>query len=493
MAIKLVYTDIALGAAEDAAVASTAAEPFSNVASVVHGVEAEAVATLEANGWGLTHAYKVRDQQPFAFWSIERSGEDCIFSSPPAITLTFSRQYTATGLTFRFAPASGDYCRKITVVWYQGAEIKDSGTFYPDSAQYIVNRAVVAFDKIAIIFEETNLPGKRAKIEEIRIGVQRVIAGDELTAARAVHEVDLIADSIPENVLDASFYSKSDVDFIFQRKQAVEAWNDSELLGVYYIEKGYRSGLRSYNIECADIISVLDFYPCPGGLWLTDTPVADILAAIFGDVVAFEIDAAFADATLRGYIENDITLRDALQRICFALHAIADTTGTSKIRLFPAAPATSKTLDSKKTYIGGIVETSDTVTDTTVFGYDIVDERPATGEKFILWNEIQYKYTETQATAYNPDIVSTDLPNPVEYTGCYLVNSSNVQTLAGQLMAYHYRRNKHSFRYVRDNERPGDYVTAFTPWGERTSGHIVRMQITSTGLTVSETDLLLDD
>lgn len=492
MAVKLIYKDIALGADEDATVTTSAAESFSDTAALPFGVDAPAVATCEPNGWGLTHDYGVRDKQPFAFWSTDRSGVDCTFSTPPTITFTFSNQYTATGLTVRFSPAAMDYCTQITATWYQGGTVKHSGTYYPDTPNYVIADTVEAFDKIILAFEKTSLPGKRLKVEKVTMGVIREFAGDELKSAGFIHEISLISDTVPTNVLDAAFHSKENVDYVFQRKQPVEGYNGEELLGVYYIESGKRKGASDYEISCSDLIGVWDIEEYTGGIWIEDTPLTDILAEIYGGVTMFEIAPEYASSTLRGYIEPG-TKRSALQQIAFALGAVADTSGTSKVKLYPPVmTGTGDTIPAKRTYTGGVVNVSDKVTEVTVTAYIIFDERPGENQESIEFNGVKYRYYTDTKHAYNPDVVSTDLQNVVKFTGAYLVNLSNAQTLADNIMTYYMRREKYTAKHELSGQMPGERVTATLPWNETASGNLTKMSISVTGLTVSDSEILLD-
>lgn len=493
MAVKLIYKDVAVGADEDAQVTtSTTAEDFSDVAKIPFGVEAPAIATGEPNGWGLTQDYKVLDKQPLAFWSRERSGAGCDFSTPPTITLAFSKQYTSTGLTVRFAPASMDYCTKIGVTWYQNGAAKESGTYYPDTPNFVIAKTVEAFDKIVFSFEKTNLPGKRLKVEKITVGVIREFDATEITGASFVHEIDLISDTVPVNVMDASFHSKDAVDFVFQRKQPVEGYNGSDLIGVYYIETGKRTGARDYVIACQDAIGVLEIDDYGGGIWIEDTPLGDILAEVFGDTFTFDIDAAYTGSTLRGYIEPG-TKRDALKQIAFALGAVADTSGSDKIRLYPSPIGVGEEIPAKRTYTGGAVDVADKVTEVTVTAYVIFDERPNESQDYIEFNGVQYRYYTDTKHAYNPDTVASDLPNKVKFTGAYLVNLSNAQTLADKIMAYYMRREKYAFKHVVEGQEPGARAVATLPWGGQENGTITKMSISVTGITVSDTEMLLDD
>lgn len=490
MGVKLIYKDIALGADEDAEVTASDAVSFSDIDKLPFGIETPAIATGELNGWGLSHDYQILDNQPVAFWSNERSGADCSFDTPPTITLNFDAQYTATGLTVKFSPETMDYCTQIRVEWYQGGAVKHSGTFYPDTPHYVIAEMVEAFDKLVFYFEKTNLPRKRLRVEHIIVGVIREFGGDELTGANFLHEISPISDTVPVNVLDATFHSKDDVDFVFQRKQPVEGYNGEELIGVYYIETGRRTGARDYAIACSDMLGVWDIEEYMGGIWFTDTPLLDMLAEVFGDTKYFDVSPEYAESTLKGYIEPG-TKRTALQQIAFALGAVVDTSGTDKVKIYPPKVGTGEVIPPAQTYIGGAVEVADKVTEVTVTAYVIFDERPGEGQEYIEFNGVQYRYYTDTKHAYNPDVISTDLPNKIKFDKSYLVNLSNAQTLADNIMSYYMRRERYSFKHILGGQMPGDRSTAVLPWGEEKNGNITKMSISVTGITVSDTEMLL--
>ena len=493
MGVKLVYKDLALGADEDAVVTTSAKEPFSDITKLPFGVETPTIATVEPNGWGLIHDYHVRGEQPFAFWSTERSGADCVFASTPTITFTFTEQYTITGITIRFAPASMDFCRKIGISWYQGTTLKANGMYNATSPQFVINETVEAFDRIVFTFLETNLPGKRCKVEGITMGVIRTFEGDELKSVNVIHEVDLISENMPINVLDSALHSKDEIDYIFQKKQPVKAYNDDVLVGVYYIEKGQRAGRLDYTISCKDRVGLFDLVTQPGGLWLTDTPLTTILTSVFGDTSIFDIDDAYTGATLRGYIEPETTQREALQQIAFALGAVVDTSGSDKVKIFPMQVGEAIAISPKKIYTGGVVNTSDTVTEVTVTAYIFSDERPGDDDESIEYNGIKYKYYTDTKHAYNPNTVTSDPENKKKFDKHYLCNLSNAQTIANKIMAYYERRDKYVFKHVLEGQTPAGYYSAELAWESGPSGNITKMTITTTGITVSSTEMLLDE
>ena len=258
MSVKVRYKDIAVGADRNATATTTEKTAFSDTAQIPYGVNPPALLSCELNGWGLSHEYKARKNHSIAFWSNTLSGENCIFAEPPKITLDFAAQYTATGLTIQFSPATYDYCRRITVYWYQKGEIKAQEEYTPSVPVYVINKTVVAFDKVEIFFHETSLPRKRCKVEGIIIGVVRDFGEDELTNVKAIHEIDLISNTVPINVLDANVRSRDEVDYLFQKKQPVEMFSNGDLIGVYYIDKGDRTGRLDINFSCKDVIGLID-------------------------------------------------------------------------------------------------------------------------------------------------------------------------------------------------------------------------------------------
>ena len=443
MSVKLIYSDIAIGADADAEVSTTTCEEYCTPEQIPFGVSTGAVATCELNAWGLTHDYKVRGTQPFAFWSVEQSGADGVFDTPPSIQLAFTEQYTSTGLTLRFSPDTNDYCSQITVVWSQNGDEKDRGVFYPSAPLYVLENTVEAFDEITIYFDKTNLPDRRVKLEYIAIGIVREFTGKELTGAKFIHEINYVSDNLPTNVLDASFHSGTDAEFIFQKKQPVEAFNDDSLIGVYYIDTGERTSSQNYNISCHDAVGVLDLDEYGGGMWLEDTPIETLLDDVIGGLFEYELDTALQGKTLKGYIPPEITRREALQHIAFAVGAVVDTTGTRKIKIFLPAMGDGTVIPSEETYQGGKVSTSDIVTKVHIIAYDIYEgEKRTDNDESIEFNGTQYGARAYQITAENSNVSASTFPNAVTYDGCYLINGNNAQERADALLAYHMRQRR---------------------------------------------------
>lgn len=498
MSVKIRYKDVALGADKDATITTTPETLFSDSSKIPYGVAPPAVATCELNGWGLSHNYKTLNNQlnntedSIGFWSTGQSGNDCVFSIIPTITIDFTKQYTSTGLTIQFAVNSNDYCRSITVTWYQGGTIKDKKDFAPSSPLFVVNNTVVAFDKIVIEFKETNLPNKRCKVEGIIIGVIRDFDETELKEVKAIHEVDLISNTVPVNVLDASIHSKDDVDYIFQKKQPVEMFCNGGLIGVYYIDKGERTGKLDFSFSCQDKIGLLDLVTTPGHLWFGAIPLEIALLEVFGDIYEFEIDPAFSASMVKGFIKPETKWREALQHICFSIGAAVDTTGTHKIRIFKPDYLTNEIISNKETYVDGKITTTDTITAVEMAYFTIYPDPPENNEQSIEFEGVKYKYETGFKYSYNPNTVTSDPENVKKYSNCYLVHEGNAQELADNIMKYYQKRNKYSFKHVLNGQQLAGRYTASLPWEGIATGNITKMTVSVSNITVSDSEMLLD-
>lgn len=492
MALKLIYSDLAIGAADDAEVVTTPAEGFSSPGVLPFGVSSGTVPTCEPNAWGLDGNHTPIGSQQFAFWSTELSGDNGVFATPPHIEIAFDEKYTASGLAFRFAPGVNEWCSQISVIWYQGGVEKDSGVFFPSSSVYPLENAVEGFDGISIYFEKTNLPNRRVKLEYIGIGIVREFDGTELTSVKAIHEIDMLSDAVPANVLDASFHVETKADIIFQKKQPVEAYDGEHLVGVYYIEKGERHSGQNYSISCHDAVGVLELDTYDGGIWLEDTDVSVIAADVVGDTFEVEFAPELVGRTLRGLILPDITRREALQHIAFALGACVDTSGSKKIKMFRPKTGTGVEIPASETYTGGKVTTSDIVTQIAVEGYDIADREPTWEDDVIEFKGKTYECVTTRVFAHNPDIAVGTLENRIAYEGCYLLSGDMAQERADAIMQYHMRRNVYSAKHVYSGQNLGDRSTVTMPWGDVADANVLKMTFTMSGITASETEFLLD-
>ena len=265
----LLYKDIAPGAALDATVTAPTAQDRSALAQLPSGTVEEPAATGELNQWGMDGAFVLASEISPAFWSEAMSGADGSFAvgSEPQITITFSKQYSSVGISFRFDTATGGYCSELNIKWYQGSTLKADQDFTPNAVEYFCQKRVESYNKLLLTFKKTNLPYRYAKIDHVIFGVHRSFGMSELRKASAVNEIDLSSTKLPGSKLSWTLDSRDDIEYMFQLKQPVEVRNNDTLVGVYYIDSYKRTSSRVYPIECCDAIGVLNDMSFAGGVY----------------------------------------------------------------------------------------------------------------------------------------------------------------------------------------------------------------------------------
>lgn len=467
----ILYKDIGPGAAEDASVSTTEATGFSVPSKLAQGIEPDPTITFELNHWGLNGTYMSVDSEDIAFWSAEPSGVDCLFQSPPVITITFDQQYSSVGITLVFDSASGDYCKAVNIKWYQGSTLKENVDFTPDAATYFCHKQVTSYDKVVITLNNTNLPGLRAKLEHIIFGVYRYFDMSELRSASIVNEMSLLSTELPISTMKWTLDSNDDVDFMFQLKQPVEVQNDNKLIGVYYIDDYSRSAATVYDIECYDALGVLDETPFSGGAYLSGKSAKALLEEILDGDFTVEYDDNVTDTTLMGVLQAS-SKREAIQQVIFAWGVCASTDGMESIRIFHL-PDEAVSIVGDRTYTGVTVSTSAIVTRVSVTAHTFAQD--ANGDVEVGGN--RYSDTKTVYSVSNPNVTASDKQNVIEITEATLVSTSIGQAVAQRVYDYYLKRDTSKAKIVWQGERLGDLLTLPNSWGGTNTGNVAKMEI----------------
>lgn len=485
MSVRLVYRDIAVGAEEDASVSTTAAKSFSLPAQLPHGVDSVPIATLELNGWGLGGDREILTTQKVGFWSDQMSGENGAFSSPPTITIDFDEQYTSTAVSLVFDTAVSDYCSKVTIFWYQGETLLAQQEFHPDGPTYFCEKTVWHYSKVVIRMDATHLPYRYAKLSKIRFGIIREFLRDELRNVKITEEINLISTELPTRKMDFSLDSKTGIEYIFQRLQPIFAYDGETLIGAFYVENSNRKGKSLYDLSCNDAVGVLDYETIPAAMY-SGKNAKTALLDILDDKFELDIDPELESETLTGYVPEG-TRRNAVHHIAFALRAIVDTSGTDKVRVFRAHTEDPANIPPSRIYTGGSVDTSAIVTavKVTTHSYSTTGD----GNQVEVGGTTYYD-TQNVITILNPNVTASDKKNVVEITDATLVNPSNGQAVTQNVYDYYMRRNIQHLKIVMDGEKPGDYVTATTPWGVEITGNVTMMNINLSGIAAADCEVV---
>lgn len=482
MSVKIVYEDIAAGADEDALVTTASAAEFSEPALLPFGGSGAAIATFEPYSWLLDGSREILDTQQLAFWSTAASGPDGRFETPPEMTISFDERYTSPGLFLTFSPATGDYCTAVTVEWYRGENLLKKKDFYPTSADAYLQQTVEAWDKIVLRFNATNFPEHYVKLQKIIFGVSRVFLRPELRSVKITQQVSIISDEVAINTLDFTLDSKEDIEYMFQFKQPVSAFDNDRLIGVFFIDDSKHRGKGLWDVSCQDAIGVLDDDPYPARI-LVNEPARDLLLDILGGHFHLDLDATMAAAPITGYLPEG-TRRKALQQVAFALCAMVDTSGTDAVRVYKDREDMPKKIPLSRTYVNGTVETSAIVTAVQVTAHSY--STTGTGNDTVEVNGVTYYHTTEITTITNPNVTASDKANVVEVKEATLVTPANMAAAAQHLYSFYQKRNTQRVRIVMDGEKPGDHIATATPWDTVMDGFISSMQIVLSGIAAAE-------
>lgn len=464
----ILYKDIAVGAAEDATVTASGQMEGSYPSLLTEGVSTPPIAVLERNSWVLDGSRELMDGQLFAFWSSELSGEDCAFANPPEIAFLFDQQYTSTGITLEFDAATGEYCSRVKIAWYQGDTLKSEKIFEPDAVQVFCQENVTAYNKIVLTLLQTSLPYRRARLSKVVFGRLRYFDMSEIRNASIIHEMDLLMLTLPISTFAWRLESKEDVEYMFQEKQPMEVTNGDQLLGVYYINESNHISDRLYDIDCHDAFGVLDESPFAGGVY-TEKSAVELLEEILGG--EFSLDVEVEDVALSGAI-LPCTKREAIPQVLFAWGVCASTDGRSSVRIFSPGAEPAE-ISANRSFPGVAVKTDSMVTQVCVVAHEYT--RDDNGDVEI--SGVKYKDTKTDYTVDNPNVTATTKAKVKTVDNATLVSPAIGQTVAQRVYDYYARRDAQSGKVVWTGERLGDCVSVPTAWDRSMTGNLNRLEI----------------
>lgn len=477
----ILYKDIAPGAADDATVTATGGS--GTLSEIPFGIEPGKLLTLERSRWVLDGTYDdFYATEKVGFWSTELSDASGSFSTAPVITLSFTQQYSSMGVQLTFDEDTGEYCNEVEISWYQGNVLRRAKGFHPDSVVYFCECKVESFDKVEIKLKNTVVPYRRARVNEVVLGVVRKFGMNEIRSASMVNQSNESAVELPVSTLSWTLDSLKDVEYMFQLKQPVEVWNDNRHLGTYYINSTTRTTANVYVVECQDALGVLDYTPYPGGAFLDGVSAMELLTEL-AKPFEVEYDSSIGDTTLKGVIMKG-TNRSAIQQVIFAWGVCLATDGGSKIRVFKQ-PTRPVLIPRGRTFVGSQVTTGAVVTKVSVTAHEYAEATNGT----VVINGAKYSDKATVYEAINPNVTASDRENVKEITAATLVSDDIGQEVADRLYRYYSLRDTNSARVVYGGEKLGDCVSVYTPWGLLTTGNLHKMEITLSNTVVYQAEV----
>ena len=485
MSVRIIYQDVAVGAAEDASITATQKDSISDVSLLPFGGDKGKYATFEPNYWLLDGSVDIYDGQPVAYVSSNVSNQStCNLSPNPTVTVNFDNLYTSLGIFI--SQIDDGFCDSVNIKWYNGSTLLEDVDFAPDKADYFCQKTVQDYNKVVIAFKHMTLPKRRLRISQIMFGLVRVFERDEIRsgAANVIQQIDHTSRELAVNTLDWTLSSKENVEFIFQQKQPMTAYDGQTLIGAFYIDSADRLAVNHYSISCKDAIGLLDDDVFPDAVY--NNKNAYDLAVEICDTFTVDMQADLKTKTVTGILQGQ-TRRTALQQLCFAIGAIADTSGTEKIRIFTLDDTDIVSLDENRLRPSGSITKDGAVTAVTVTAHSY--STSGSGPSVII-NGTTYYDTQTSRTIINTDVSDTEKANVVEVSDCTLISPSNLNEITQHLFDEVTRREHHNVSFRLDGELVGQYVETITPWETAFEGHYIRGNIKLSGFALTEAEII---
>lgn len=515
---------------------------YAQIQDDVYRVDADSRETLELNLWPLDSSKLIEPDNPatisWGLWTDAVTNADGLFPVAPVLTATFASVHTSTGLTFAFA---GDtWPRQLTITWYFGATLLAQQTYTPTGLTYSAARLVENYNKVTISFAGTQLPYRRLKITEIDFGsiVTWGKTAPKLISAKVLEEVDTVSNELTVDTLDFTVHDEeSDFNMLnpggvyvaLQQKQELEVTeylDDAPIkMGKFYLDTWENKSPTVADFSACSIMGVFDKMDYKTSQLWAGTAASTVFADIFAAAgfTKYTIDPVVGAELVRGCMPI-VSVREALQILCFSLRAACITArdGTVQILRLPTG-ATPQLIEksqklgepkvAQRAVVNSVLVTSHTFTaaataqelykDTLAVGtYEVTFGTQATGLTItgatIVSSGVNYaKITVATAGAvtitgkaltdnkrthlYESPGLSTATRSQVKVEDIPLISTANADGVAQFLHADYQRRIIQKFKIQVVDEAVGDNLDVDTMLGARKDGVITRMDINLTG------------
>lgn len=239
----------------DASAKDNGSVHFANTAQTVSEVDktVSPYTTLEQNLWVLDGSREVLPTSGYGdcgYISSVMSNANCEFTSKPIITINFTKVHTnlIPGITIDWGTAYGDYPTDFTATAYNGNSIVATKDVVGNtSIKTVVLLDIVNYNRITITIHKWCSPFRRARIEELFIGAEKVYSKSDLFSFKHSQLVDPISASLPKSSIE------------FSLDNVANDYNPNNLSGFskYLVERqelkaryGYKIGDKTEWVDC---------------------------------------------------------------------------------------------------------------------------------------------------------------------------------------------------------------------------------------------------
>lgn len=515
--LKIVYDDIALGAAENNTAETPDKDYYVNLQDLKEGVEFPDYALCLPRYAKMDGGYSNAPDQlkEMGYVSDSISGPNGAFAVPPAITFSFSQNYSSVGVTLRFNDYTEDRCSRINIKWYRDEELLKDQDYEPDSYNYFCYGVVDYYNKVVITFLETSKPYRNVFLTHIIWGLIRVFKDDEIEDINCLMELNSISEEVSINTMDYTIRSKTEYAFEFQKKQKQTLYFDEAILGIYYLKDGKQIGEKRYSVETQDAVGILDNNPFMGGIY-ENMLVSEILDNIMeGEGIAYFLDDAYKETRISGYLPVT-SKRSALQQLAFAIGALVDTSYDRQLYVYPEQTEVTAEFTGRDIFLGLTVDHSEMVTGIRLYAHSYIPSQESaelykgslTGETKLEFSEpyhslsiiggtigkhganyayitsnggevvltgLRYNHNTITLLKENPKI--TQNKNIAEVKEATLVTMENAQAVLNRVYDYYSNNESVSFRAVINDQELGNRVRVTTGFKGTMEGMIRKLDM----------------
>ena len=163
-------------------------------------------ATLEHNRWYLDGSQTIiPDDEPYGYVGYigdALSGSDCVYTTPPIISIAFGDYFAFAGLTIDFDTVVNDYPSEIRIDGYNNGDNIYTKIFYPDKSEWVCTDRIPSepgtyVNRLDITYVESNKPYRRARLEQLIFGVLYKFENRSLASASWNRKISPIAAELP--------------------------------------------------------------------------------------------------------------------------------------------------------------------------------------------------------------------------------------------------------------------------------------------------------
>lgn len=164
-------------------------------------------ATFEGNAWVLNSRYKfLADSAPYGdvgYVSSVISNSSQLFTTNPVITLSLGSVHSVTipGVSITFAPDRNEWAEEFKVRLYNDVTLLSETvvTGNTEAFRLVDILSFTNYDKVEVEIVKWSLPGRRARIIEIALGLKNIYTKSDLLGYEHTSQGDIVSGELPKN------------------------------------------------------------------------------------------------------------------------------------------------------------------------------------------------------------------------------------------------------------------------------------------------------